>query len=253
MTKATSQRGMTYNYAYNARGLATSLEAKNSAGTMSLKSDVEYSANGRFVTKTYDQDGRSDTYNYNTTTGFLDSVTDDDTNTTINYSYNTNNGNLLSASQTANSENITVSNNYSYSSAGNLLTKINRNDTSYNIEYDKFNNTTVNKVGSQVLTSFDYGANNGILQKVTYGTGQYINYSYDNYGNIQTIGYNGKTAFKWYSDKSGAIIRGNDLINNREFFYDYDTTGRLVRQSTIDTSLSATKIASFQALNMLTI
>ena len=39
----------------------------------------------------------------------------------------------------------------------------------------KFYNTTENKVGSQVLTAFDYGTNNNILQKVTYGNGQTVN------------------------------------------------------------------------------
>ena len=37
--------------------------------------------------KLYDQDGNSDTYNYNSTTGYLDSVTDDNTGAQINYTY----------------------------------------------------------------------------------------------------------------------------------------------------------------------
>ena len=37
--------------------------------------------------KLYDQDGNCDTYNYNSTTGYLDSVTDDNTGAQINYTY----------------------------------------------------------------------------------------------------------------------------------------------------------------------
>ena len=37
--------------------------------------------------KLYDQDGNCDTYNYNSTTGYLDSVTDDNTGAQINYIY----------------------------------------------------------------------------------------------------------------------------------------------------------------------
>lgn len=240
MTKATSQRGLNYNYAYNSKGLATSLEAKNTSGSYVLKSDVDYTSDGRFATKVYDQDGNYDTYSYNTTTGFLNSVTDNDTGATVNYTYNTNNGNLLSVSQTDSNEDITLSNGYGYSSTGKLLTQISRNGTNYNIEYDKFNNVTANKVGNQVLTSFDYGNNNGLLQKITYGTGQTIDYVYDNYGNIGYVKYNGSTVFRWYSNRSGAITRGMDLKNKYIFSYDYDTTGRLVRQNKTS-QLSANK------------
>ncbi|WP_418830798.1 hypothetical protein, partial [Ruminococcus sp.] len=65
-------------------------------------------------------------------------------------------------------------------------------NTDYIIDYDKFYNTTENKVGSQVLTAFDYGTNNNILQKVTYGNGQTVNYNYDKYGNVKELFYNGK-------------------------------------------------------------
>lgn len=43
--------------------------------------------------------------------------------------------------------------------------------------------------------------------------------------------YNGSTVFRWYSNHSGAITRGMDLKNKYIFSYDYDTTGRLVRQN----------------------
>ena len=37
--------------------------------------------------KLYDQDGNCDTYNYNSTTGYLYIVTDDNTGAQINYTY----------------------------------------------------------------------------------------------------------------------------------------------------------------------
>ncbi len=238
MAKATSQNGVEYNYTYNTKGQATALEAKDSQKTLALKSNLEYTEDGRFLSKLYDQDGNADTYNYNSTTGYLDSVKDEDTGAEIFYTYDENNGNLLSVSQTDSYSDITAKNNYTYDESGKLLTKINHSNTDYNIAYDKFYNTTENKVGSQVLTAFDYGENNNILQKVTYGNGQTVDYNYDKYGNVRELFYNGTLAFSSISDKTGTIMRHKDFVNNRQFDYDYDTTGRLVRQVKTDISKS---------------
>ena len=188
--------------------------------------------------KLYDQDGNCDTYNYNSTTGYLDSVTDDSTGAQINYTYDENRGQLIGVSQTDSYTDITAQNNYTYDESGKLLTKINHSNTDYIIDYDKFYNTTENKVGSQVLTAFDYGTNNNILQKVTYGNGQTVNYNYDKYGNVKELFYNGKLAFSFLSDKTGTVMRHKDFVNNRQYDYDYDTTGRLVRQVKTDISKS---------------
>ena len=199
---------------------------------------MAYTKDGRFLDKLYDQDGNCDTYNYNSTTGYLDSVTDDNTGAQINYTYDENRGQLISVSQTDSYTDITAQNNYTYDESGKLLTKINHSNTDYIIDYDKFYNTTENKVGSQVLTAFDYGTNNNILQKVTYGNGQTVNYNYDKYGNVKELFYNGKLAFSFLSDKTGSVMRHKDFVNNRQYDYDYDTTGRLVRQVKTDISKS---------------
>lgn len=195
-----------------------------------------YTKDGRFLDKLYDQDGNCDTYNYNSTTGYLDSVKDNDTGAQINYTYDENRGQLISVSQTDSYTDITAQNNYTYDESGKLLTKINHSNTDYIIDYDKFYNTTENKVGSQVLTAFNYGTNNNILQKVTYGNGQTVNYNYDKYGNVKELFYNGKLAFSFLSDKTGSVMRHKDFVNNRQYDYDYDTTGRLVRQVKTDIS-----------------
>ena len=76
------------------------------------------------------------------------------------------------------------------------------------------------------------------MQNVTYGNGNTISYAYNNYGNTSIQKNNGKTAFKWFSDRSGGVTRQDDYINNTQTNYEYDTTGRLVRQSEIDISQS---------------
>ena len=66
---------------------STELTANSSDKKLALKSNLAYTKNGRFLDKLYDQDGQSDTYNYNSKTGYLDSVTDDSTGAQINYTY----------------------------------------------------------------------------------------------------------------------------------------------------------------------
>ena len=55
---------------------STELTANSSDKKLALKSNLFYTKNGRFLDKLYDQDGQSDTYNYNSKTGYLDSVND---------------------------------------------------------------------------------------------------------------------------------------------------------------------------------
>ena len=55
---------------------STELTANSSDKKLALKSNLAYTKNGRFLDKLYDQDGQSDTYNYNSKTGYLDSVND---------------------------------------------------------------------------------------------------------------------------------------------------------------------------------
>lgn len=40
----------------------------------------------------------------------------------------------------------------------------------------------------------------------------------------------------WKADRSGNVIRETDSINNRQYDYTYDTTGRLVLKSAKDTT-----------------
>ena len=55
---------------------STELTANSSDKKLALKSNLFYTKDGRFLDKLYDQDGQSDTYNYNSKTGYLDSVND---------------------------------------------------------------------------------------------------------------------------------------------------------------------------------
>ena len=241
VTKATSQTGMNYNYTY-AKGLATSLEVKCDSKVTDvgiLKSEVTYDSNGLLSSAT-DQDGNKVEYKYDGNKGTLTQTTDklDSKNPVVtDYTYDSSTDQIKSVKQSdSNGNEYSIA--YSYSSKSKLLEKISRDGTDYSIKYDEFGNKIDSKVGSQSLASYSYGANNRPLLSLTYGTGQNVSYAYDEFGNVKTRKYNGKTAFNWYSDRGGNIIRENDYLNKRLTDFTYDTTGRLVRQTVADSSVT---------------
>ena len=75
---------------------------------------------------------------------------------------------------------------------------------------------------------------NGDLKQVEYENGNYVDYTYDDYGNISAISQDGDTNFKWQYDSTGNMYAHDDLVNNQRFVYTYDSTGRLVRQQVLD-------------------
>ena len=81
-----------------------------------------------------------------------------------------------------------------------------------------------------------YGTNNGDLKQVKYGNNDYVDYTYDDYGNISAISQNGTKNFTWQYDSTGNLYSHEDLVNNQRFVYTYDSTGRLVRRQVLDNS-----------------
>ncbi len=220
MTKATSSTGMNYNYSYT-KGLATSLEVKGN-NVKSLKTTITYDNNGLPNILT-DQDGNTSTYTYNSSKGTLSSYTD--STGTTKYTYDANTDILTSVAKSKYTIDYTYSDDYKY------LQKITKRGTEYNLEYDEFGNKTDSKVGTQSLASYNYNANNGSMTSSTYGTGQTVSYVYDEYGNTETVNYNGTRAFSWYADRGGNVIKERDFLHNLVYDYTYDSTGRLVRQT----------------------
>lgn len=232
MTQATSQNGITkYCYQYDSNGNPTALSIKGN-GSMSIETEASYTANGAFVSSTTDQDGISEYYTYNDAKGTLTSYTDKKGHV-LNYTYDTNTDAITSVSQTL-STGETLRSNYTYEDY--RLKNISHNGINYSFLYDNFGNVTQTKVGSQVITYNTYGSYNGDLNRVTYGNGDYIDYTYDDYGNVVAISQNGNQNFTWSYDSTGNLYSHNDLVNNQKYLYTYDSTGRLVRQSVVNPS-----------------
>ena len=232
MTQATSQNGTTkYCYQYDSYGNPTSLSIKGN-GTISIETNASYTANGAYVSSTTDQSGLSEYYTYNDAKGTLTSFTDK-AGHILNYTYDVNTDAITSVSQTL-SSGESIQKNYSYEDY--RLKNITHNGFNYSFAYDSFGNVTQTKVGSQVLVTNTYGSYNGDLNRITYGNGDFIDYTYDDYGNVVAVSQNGIQNFTWNYDSTGNLYAHNDHVNNQKYLYTYDSTGRLVRQSVVNSS-----------------
>ena len=78
----------------------------------------------------------------------------------------------------------------SYSYENDRIKSITHNGFSYNYEYDVWGNPTAVKVGEQALVSYTYDSDNQTrdrINRITYGNGDYTDYSYNDNGNIEAI------------------------------------------------------------------
>ena len=196
-----------------------------------METSSTYDSTGNYVTAETDEAGNTITYTYDTC-GNVTSVTDGRGNTT-NYAYNTENRITSISSGNA-------SNTYSYSNIAGNVTQINHNGFSYKFNYDVFDNLIASKVGSVTLSSNTYSAHNGNLLRTDYANGDYITYTYDDYGNIIELAGETGTIAQFVYNKKGLISKLVDVPNNTTTYYYHDFEGNVTgeyRQSA-DGSLS---------------
>ena len=97
------------------------------------------------------------------------------------------------------------------------------------------------------LAKYDYAGNNGYLNKMTYGNGDYETYTYDRYGRTDTVNHYNAANVLQYSesfvyDGSGntakSVVKdafGNEIAVYR---YEYDSLGRMIRSKQSGSSIT---------------
>ncbi len=109
------------------------------------------------------------------------------------------------------------------------IKSITHNGFSYNFTYDNFGNRLTTSVGNRLLMTNQYGANNGLLTRSTYGNGHYVENEYDYFDRITGVKYNGTKLFSYVYNSDGLVNRHIDNVNNKTYNYNYDMLGRLQR------------------------
>ncbi len=89
---------------------------------------------------------------------------------------------------------------------------------------------TTKAAGTTLMTN-TYGSGNRLLTKSTYGNGDYVNYVYDDLGRTVKIKKNGSDAYSWRYNASGDTAMHTDYVNDRVYYYTYDSLGRIVAET----------------------
>ena len=98
--------------------------------------------------------------------------------------------------------------------------------------HDPFGNLKSVKAGNQTLASYIYGSYNGKIQRITYGNGNYEEYTYDHLDRVKTVKYNGdssKTQTFVYTSE-GNIHSITDTVAGILYLCEYDSLGQLTRE-----------------------
>ena len=85
-----------------------------------------------------------------------------------------------------------------------------------------------------MLSTYTYGENNGALQSVTYGNGFTAGYNYNAAGQLVSKSYNGETVYTWKYGTAGEAQEHVDIANSLLYNYDYDSTGRFIREAAFE-------------------
>ena len=186
------------------------LSETHSVDELKQITEYKYGFNGDLLSSVTDINGTTQKYSYKYPINKPVAITDGNGNKTT-YTYNA----LWELSSiTANvsgmkpqkSTDGTVSVDYIYEKG--RLTEIHYGESIYKFVYDKWGNLLRVMLDKLCLVQYDYGedAYKGLIQKVAYGSGQVIYYTYTDLDQISTVGY---------------------VESNPRFLYTYDSAGKL--------------------------
>ena len=141
----------------------------------------------------------------------------------------------------------------------------------YLLNYDAFGNMTRVQVCASsaeregytapvTLASYAYegNVNNGRLSRMTYGNGDYVDYTYDAFDRQRTAAYNDGTTYHYDYSGDNDLARqyatdGSGAVTE-QYSYQYDSLGRLIhsRQSTANGALIQSTQHMYDAANRMT-
>lgn len=222
-------------YTYDSMGnvTGTSLKADSGSGS-ALTSSATYTNGGNLLASATDARGNSTTYTYatnqNKAAGVPSAVTDAK-NVTKYQNYDFSSGRM-----TGQGIDGVADVSYTYDENGQLeeLARSGHYGSesmsqSYGFTYDTFGNILSTTVGDRTLASYTYAQKNGLLSRMTYGNGDYINYAYDRLGRTtekEIVSGSSTRKINYVYNGDGQLHSVKD--GSTAYGYTYDTLGRLV-------------------------
>ena len=219
---ATTEEGLSYYFEYDGYGNNTMVSITSNGQTIS--SIADYTDNGDLLEFTKDALGNQTTYGYDEQTGLLDWVQypEDTTATRTEYTYDNMYRTATVAATTDTALNLSA--NYTYED--DLLKTIQTPSTTYTFEYGDFSLRSAVKIGNRNLASYTYESGTNRLQRLDYGNGDRVEYTYDSQGRLIRQTYeDGETVSRAY-DNSGNLATVTDSETGTVTTYYYDLLNR---------------------------
>lgn len=192
-----------------------------------MSTSYSYEEYGNFIASVVDAAGSTTSYDYDVVTKLLKYVYDANSNRTA-YTYDARDRVVkvhLDADKDGAVDTHETAIQYLYTQ--NRLSDIITDSTEYTITYDTFGNIKTVAAGEHLLATYTYASNNGKLNQLTYGNGDYETYTYDNLDRIKSVKYNGIEKYSVSYNANGGIHSLYDGVLT--YFYEYDSLERLIR------------------------
>jgi YD repeat-containing protein len=222
---ATTPEGVVYTYTYDKYGNNTSVSI--GGGTTKITSTATYSANGNILLSTKDALDKETTYGYNVDTNVLEWVRYPSDTVTTQTEYTYDSMFRLDTAEKANSTEYSLLADYTY--ANDYLTAIQTRSTTYSFTYGAFGLRESIKIGSWTLATYAYTAQDHDLSVLTYGNGDRVTYTYDDYGRVILETYEDGSTIAYAYDNDGALATVTDSESGIKTTYYYDFTSRLMQ------------------------
>ena len=254
LSSATTQSGAQYTYSYDDYGNANIVEGSVTEGntTTKIKSTqtISYpSANSSTYTVTNrDTRNKESLVFYNAKKGTLTRVVDPNYED-IYYTYNPDNDVMTSVSASGHTVSYSYDDSYKYLTGIQITSSVSPSPsqtTSYSFSYDGFGNRTSTSVGGNTLATYSYASGGGALMGMKYGpangNGDYVEYVYDDYGNVKQKKVNDNIVYKGIADNTGTITKVIDPVNHLSYESTYDSTDRLISSTIHETNLNMYRV-----------
>ena len=234
LESSTSPKGTKTGYLYDAYGNTTQVKIEDSTGTLTkyIQTTTAYTPAGTYAATQTDARGKTVTTVTDPDRGTVTSVTDPK-NQTVNSQYDilrrpTRTSTMLTSTKEVWSENT-------YDAGTGYLTGVTHNTTAdssgnvtYTFAYDTLGRQTSVSVGSNVLSTTYYNAVHRSTDRVEFGNGGKVRYTYDSYGRVTGIRYDSATSnrFSYGYDAQGRTAYVTDNTRDETVYTDYDLAGR---------------------------
>lgn len=233
VTEATTAGNRKYKFTYDGYGNVVSYEIVNPDNEKQfIKKEYIYTPDGNYLAEEKDYFGNKVSYEYDTNTGNVISITDaKDRKTSYTYDLM---GRVVSVSKNNKVIDLNLPVTQSYVYEKDQIKTITHNGIGYAFAYDGLGNMTQSKVGNQVITTNTYKANSNLVDTVIYGNGTGVSQEYDKYDRISkkySVQSDGTKSecFEYIYDNEGNLSYVIDKDNDECMHYLYNAANQMVR------------------------